>query len=316
LINLYIKLMKYTIKIINFFLLFLIFTFKTFALENKILFKVNNEIITSIDLLSEIEYLKLINENLNNIEQKKLFEIAKNSIIREKIKIIELFKYYDNLEVESQHYKILMNELLKKTNLNKYEDLEKLLISKNININSVEQKIKIEILWNNLIFRKYSKDVKIDKKKIKSDLLKNNFQKEFLLSEIVFNIDNSQKLQTKFNKIKNEIETNGFSNAALVYSISDTANKSGKLGWIKFNSLNSKIKKILLDTEIGQITEPIVIPGGFLILKIENEREAKILNDIDKEINIVANEKANKQLNQFSNIYFNKIRKEIKFYEF
>ena len=308
--------MKYTIKIINFFLLFLIFTFKTFALENKILFKVNNEIITSIDLLSEIEYLKLINENLNNIEQKKLFEIAKNSIIREKIKIIELFKYYDNLEVESQHYKILMNELLKKTNLNKYEDLEKLLISKNININSVEQKIKIEILWNNLIFRKYSKDVKIDKKKIKSDLLKNNFQKEFLLSEIVFNIDNSQKLQTKFNKIKNEIKTNGFSNAALVYSISDTASKSGKLGWIKFNSLNSKIKKILLDTEIGQITEPIVIPGGFLILKIENEREAKILNDIDKEINIVANEKANKQLNQFSNIYFNKIRKEIKFYEF
>ena len=137
-----------------------------------------------------------------------------------------------------------------------------------------------------------------------------------MLSEIVFNIDSSQTLQTKFNKIKNEIETNGFSNAALVYSISDTANKSGKLGWIKFNSLNSKIKKIILNTKIGQITEPIVIPGGFIILKIEDERETEILNDIDKEINIVANEKANKQLNQFSNIYFNKIRKEIKFYEF
>ncbi len=304
------------IRIINFFLLFLIFTFKTFALENKILFKVNNEIITSIDLLSEIEYLKLVNENLNNIEQKKLFEIAKNSIIREKIKIIELFKYYDNFEVEPQHYKILMNELLRKTNLNTSEDLKKLLISKNINIDSVEQKIKIEILWNNLIYRKYSKDVKIDKKKIKSDLLKNNFQKEFLLSEIVFNIDNNQTLQTKFNKIKNEIKTNGFSNAALVYSISDTASKSGKLGWIKFNSLNSKIKKILLNTEIGQITEPIVVPGGFIILKIEDERDAIILNDIDKEINIVANEKANKQLNQFSNIHFNKIKKEIKFNEF
>ena len=308
--------MKCTIKIINFFLLFLIFTFKTFALENKILFKVNNEIITSIDLLSEIEYLKLVNENLNNIEQKKLFEIAKNSIIKEKIKITELFKHYDNFEVEPQHYKILMNELLNKTNLNSYKDLENLLISKNINVNLVEQKIKIEILWNNLIFRKYSKDVKIDKKKIKNDLLKNNFQKEFLLSEIVFNIDNNQTLQTKLNKIKNEIETNGFSNAALVYSISDTANKNGKLGWIKFNSLNSKIKKILLKTEIGQITEPIVIPGGFIILKIEEEREAKILSDIDKEINIIANEKINKQLNQFSNIYFNKIRKEVEFNEF
>ena len=261
-------------------------------------------------MLSEIEYLKLINENLNNIEQDKLFEIAKNSIIREKIKIIELFKFYKNFEVEPQHYKLLMNELLK-TNLNTREDLEKLLIKKNIDINLVEQKIKIEILWNNLIFRKYSKDVKIDKEKIKNDILKNNFQKEFLLSEIVFNIDNNQKLQTKFNKIKNEIETNGFSNAALVYSISDTANKNGRLGWIKFNSLNSKIKNVLLDTGIGQITEPIVIPGGFIILKIEDEREAKILNDIDKEINAIANEKVNEQLNQFSNIYFNKIRNEI-----
>lgn len=308
--------MNYTVKIINFFLLFLVFTFKTFAFENKILLKINNEIITSIDLLNEIEYLRLINENFSTIEKKKLFEIAKNSIIREKIKTIELLKYYDNFEVEPQHYKLLMNELLKKTNSNTTEDLEKLFINKNIDINLVEQKIKIEILWNNLIFRKYSKDVKIDKEKIKSDLLKNNFQKDFLLSEIVFNIDNNQSLKSKFNKIKNEIDENGFSSAAFIYSISDTANKGGKLGWIKFSSLNNKIKKILQSSKIGQITEPIVIPGGFIILKIEDERETKILNDIDKEINIIANEKANKQLNQFSNIYFNKIRKEIKFNEF
>ncbi len=308
--------MNYTVKIINFFLLFLVFTFKTFAFENKILFKINNEIITSIDLLNEIEYLRLINENFSTIEKKKLFEIAKNSIIREKIKTIELLKYYDNFEVEPQHYKLLMNELLKKTNSNTTKDLEKLFINKNIDINLVEQKIKIEILWNNLIFRKYSKDVKIDKEKIKSDLLKNNFQKDFLLSEIVFNIDNNQSLKSKFNKIKNEIDENGFSSAAFIYSISDTANKGGKLGWIKFSSLNNKIKKILQSSKIGQITEPIVIPGGFIILKIEDERETKILNDIDKEINIIANEKANKQLNQFSNIYFNKIRKGIKFNEF
>ena len=308
--------MKYTFKIIYLFLLFLVFTFKTFAFENKILFKINNEIITSIDLLSEIEYLKLINKNFNTIEKKKLFEIAKNSIIREKIKIVELLKYYDNFEVEPQHYELLMNELLKKTNSNTSEDLEKLLVNRNIDINLVEQKIKIEILWNNLIFRKYSKDVKIDKEKIKSDLFKSNFQKDFLLSEIVFNIDNKQSLQTKFNKIKNEIETSGFSNAALIYSISDTANKGGKLGWIKFSSLNNKIKKILQNSKIGQITEPIVIPGGFIILKIDDEREAKILNDIDKEINIVANEKVNEQLNQFSNIHFNKIRNEIKLNEY
>ena len=116
---------------------------------------------------------------------------------------------------------------------------------------------------------------------------------------------------TKFNEIKNEIETNGFSNAALIYSISDTAKNGGKLGWIKFSSLNDKIKKTLIESKIGQITEPIVIPGGFIILKIEDEREAKILNDIDKEINIIANEKVNKQLNQFSNITSIKLEKRL-----
>tara|TARA_Y100000992_G_C21267037_1_gene494491 strand:- start:1668 stop:2582 length:915 start_codon:yes stop_codon:yes gene_type:complete len=303
-------------KIINIFLLFLIITFKSFALENKILFKVNNEIITSIDLLSEIQYLKLINKNFNDLKQEKLFEIAKNSVIREKIKIIELSKYYDNFEVEQQHYELLMKELLRKTESNTLEELKNLLLYNGINITSVEQKIKMEILWNNLIVKKYSKDVKIDKEKIKSDLLKNKFKKELLLSEIVFNIDKNQSLQKKLTKIKKEIDVNGFSNAALIYGTTDTASNGGKLGWIKFNSLNSKIKQILLKTRIGHFTDPIVVPGGFIILKIEDEREAKVVSDINKEIIIIANEIANKQLNQFSNIYFNKIRNEIKLYEF
>ncbi len=297
-------------------MLFLIITFKSFALENKILFKVNNEIITSIDLLSEIQYLKLINKNFNDLKQEKLFEIAKNSVIREKIKIIELSKYYDNFEVEQQHYELLMKELLRKTESNTLEELKNLLLYNGINITSVEQKIKMEILWNNLIVKKYSKDVKIDKEKIKSDLLKNKFKKELLLSEIVFNIDKNQSLQKKLTKIKKEIDVNGFSNAALIYGTTDTASNGGKLGWIKFNSLNSKIKQILLKTRIGHFTDPIVVPGGFIILKIEDEREAKVVSDINKEIIIIANEIANKQLNQFSNIYFNKIRNEIKLYEF
>ncbi len=154
------------------------------------------------------------------------------------------------------------------------------------------------------------------KKKIKEEILKDNFQKEFLLSEIVFNLDKNQNLDSKLKKIKTEINSSSFSNAALIHSNSDTSKNGGNLGWIKLNSLNPKIKKILSKIEIGMITEPIVIPGGFLILKIENTRKSKILNDIDREVEIVANEITNKQLNRFSIIYFKKIEKEVTINEF
>ena len=56
---------------------------------------------------------------------------------------------------------------------------------------------------------------------------------------------------------------------------------------------------------------PIVIPGGFLILKIENTREIDVEFDLEQEIQNIIKKKTNEQLNQLSNIYFNKIKKNI-----
>ena len=297
-------------------MLFILFSTKNYAVENKILFKVNNKIITSIDIFTEIEYLSLINKNLNNLKEENIFEIAKNSIIREKIKIIELSKYIKDFEVEKKYYDLLFNDFINKIGLKTQDELKELIINKSIKIDSIEKKLKIELLWNQLIINKYSKDVRINKLKIKEEILKNNFQTEYLISEIVFNLEKNQKLDTKFSKIKNEIKSSGFSNASLMYSISNSANNGGKLGWIKLGSLNPKIKKQILNSNTGDITDPIVIPGGFIILKIENKKETKIITDIDKEIEIIAKEVGNKQLNQFSNIYFNKIKKEVVINEF
>ena len=180
----------------------------------------------------------------------------------------------------------------------------------------LKKKIEIEILWNQLIVSKFSKEIKLDEKKIRDEILKNNIQKEFLLSEIVFNLEDNQKLEEKLLRIKKDIERSNFSNAALIHSISNSSNNGGNLGWIKFNSLNKKIKDKIKNTFIGNYTKPIVIPGGFLILKIEDQRETDVIENIDKEIEIIKKEIANKQLNQFSNMYFNKIKKEIQFNEF
>ena len=296
-----------------FFIFFIIFFFnKSFAIENKILFKVNNEIVTSIDLLHEIKYLSILNKNLSKLENQKVFDIAKNSLIREKIKEIELLKNFKELSVDEDYYNVILLQNARKIGLNSIEEFKNFIKKNNLINETIKKKIIIEILWNQLIVKKYYNEVKINKDNIKKNLINKKKQTEFKLREIVFNVEANENLKEKLKKIKNDIMSNNFESAAFIHSISSTSQEGGNLGWIKESSLNLKIKSILKNTIRGNFTSPIVIPGGFLILKIEDIRETELNIDLDKEIKFAIKEKTNEQLNQFSNIYFNKIKKNIK----
>ena len=296
--------------ILMFFYSIIIFS-NAAAIENKILFKVDNEIITSIDILTELKYLVFINNDLNKLPQKKAFEIAKNSLIREKIKEIELKKIFQEIKVEDEFVNNVLINNFKLDGIKNLSDFEKYFILLDINPNLIKKKISIELLWNQLIFNKYNQNVKIDKEIIKNELLTKDKQKEYLLSEILFTINDDEKLDKKTNFLIKEINDRGFSQTALAYSVSGTANKGGKLGWVKETIMSSKIKKIIENTNINHYTKPIVIPGGFLILKIEDIREIENAFDLNSEIDKIVKEKTNEQLNQFSNIYFNKTKKNI-----
>ena len=303
-----VKLLKYFF--LSFFC-FIILNQDINSKENKILFKVNNEIITSLDILNEIIYLETINEQFKNAEKKQAFEIAKKSLIREKIKEIELKKVVKEIKLEDQFLKGILSNYFKQIKIESISDFEKYFTSINIDPNIIKKKITIEILWNELIFTKYKQNVKIDKKVIINDLKKNDKQKEFLLSEILFNVDENEKFDEKYNQIKNKIKKTNFSETALIYSISDTANKGGELGWIKETSLSAKVRDLLKNIDVGNYSNPIVIPGGFLILKIVDVRKTDGNLDLNQEVNKVIKEKTNEQLNQFSNMLFNKIQKNI-----
>jgi peptidyl-prolyl cis-trans isomerase SurA len=296
---------------INFFIIaYIVFFFTNlWALENKILFKVDNKIITSIDIYNELKYLEIINKEFKDTSQKKAFEIAKRSLIREKIKEIELSKVFKELKVESEFLDKMIINYFKSFEINNISDFEIYFASKEINPDSIKKKISLEILWNQFIYSKFKENIKIDKELIRNDLLNKNKKKEFLLSEILFNLDKNEKLNDKIILLEREIKNNGFSKTALSYSNSDTANKGGKLGWVNETILNTKIKEKVKKTKVGNFTKPIVIPGGFLILKIEDVREVENISDLNLEINKVVKIKTNEQLNQFSNIYFNKVRK-------
>ena len=297
------------------FIIILIFIFQknTYGIENKILFKIDNKIITSVDIFDHINYLSIINPDIKKLDKNTIFEISKNSLIRYKIKEIEIFKRFKKLEFKDEFTeKILINKFTK-LGLNNVNDIENFLSSENILINTIKKKIAIEYYWNDLIIKLYSDKVKIDKEKIKNNIEKSNQKKTklFLLSEIVFEAESNSELENKLQKIKSSIENDSFKNAALIYSVSNSANDGGKIGWVDENSINDIIKQKLLGLKNGEYTDPIKIPSGFMILKLNELKEDKKEVNINDELNKLIIKSRNNQLNQYSNIYLKKIKKNI-----
>lgn len=310
-------------KFVKRFLIYLIIFFFNFinvnSYENKILIKINNDIITSVDLYNETNYLLALNTNLKELEKNEIYEIAKKSLIKDRIKAIELLKHNKSFQANEKYISELVKSIYKNLNLNNFENFIDYLNQFNVSYEYLKNKLSIQLEWNNLIATKFINNVVIDVEKIKNDIQKNTSKnsKEYLLSEIVFEIPSNKTYEEKIKTIESDIEKEGFINAALIHSISNSAsNNNGKIGWLNENSINKNIKEILNNLKIGNHTKPITVPGGFLILKIEDIRIVENQNyDLDKKINEIINIKRNEQLNSYSNIYFNKVKKDLKIYE-
>lgn len=295
------------------YLFFFIFFLETTAssIENKIILKIDNKIITNIDVLIEANYLKTLNPNLQDLDKDKILEIAKNSLIREKIKEIAISRsnlttirteYLENL-IKSIYTNIgFQNKKEFITHINKFD----------INMQIIEEKLSKETLWNQLIYQKFFSKIKIDNNKIKKDIeLMNKKTKSYLLNEIVYSSDNNKETKELFEKINISITKNGFENTAAIFSISESSKTGGNLGWINENTINKNILKDISKLKAGEFTNPILIPGGFLILKINDIKEIEKKIDFKKELNSRIRSIQNQQLNQYSNIYFKKIKKNI-----
>ena len=279
--------------------------------NNKILLKVNNEIITSVDILNEIEYLSIINDKFKKTEKNIQINIARKSLIKENIKKIELLKYKKNLQIDNKLLESIILKYFTNLNIKSLLDLDKFLREKSINADFVKRKLTIETLWNQLIYSKFYKNVKINKDEIKKSISNKKILKEYFLSEILIDFDNNQDFNSKIELVKKTINEKSFSDAALIYSVSETSARGGKLGWIKENALNNKIKSEINSINIGEISNPIIIPGGVLILYKEDTRKIEKKINIENEINSIVKKKINDQLKTMSAMYFNKIKKNI-----
>ena len=299
------------IGIINIIFLLSFYTSNLIAFENKIVIKINNEIITSIDIENEINYLKILNPQVNNLDKNKLINIAKNSLIKEKIKIITLLNVVEEIKVQDVYLNEIIKSSYEKLGLNTFDQYKKYLKNNQLKIEYIKNKISVEAIWNELIYKKFNSKIVINKDKIINEV-KNNSDIKMLLSEIVFQVKNKNDLERKYKEIKNDIQSEGFENAALIHSISNSASSGGKIGWINKNSLNKIFNDALLDLKIGEYSRPILTQAGFVVIKINDiKKDISDEQSIEKKVNALVQIKTNQQLNQFSNIYLNKIKKDL-----
>jgi peptidyl-prolyl cis-trans isomerase SurA len=300
------------ITLITFFIMFS----NGLTVENKIILKIDNEIITTIDVFNEITNLKFFNKDINQFKDEEIYQIAVQSITKYKIKKNEISKNFSNIKFQNENY---LNQIIENTykelNFKNLEDFKYALSKNQINFENFREKLITDILWNQIIFSKYINNLVVDEEKLKEQI-KNTNKKviSLYLKEIVYEVSNVAEISTKYNLIKNDINELGFEGAALKHSISNTSSNGGNLGWIDDQSISNEILNELKKISVKSITEPIRISSGFLILQKFDEKEIEKNFSVEEQLKKLIDYEKNQQLNNYSNLYFNKVKKNIKIY--
>ena len=297
-------------------LFFFIFS-KTYSIETKIIYNIQNEIITNIDIKNEFKYLMALNNSLQELNKEKILSIANESVIRGKIKKIEISKQFKEIKIKDEYRDLLLKNMFLRLNLKSLNEFEIYLENYGLTLDLVKKKITIDALWNELIFAKYASQISINENIIRNKVFKNGQikTKEYKLSEIIFEIENKEDIQRRYNEITKSITEIGFANTASIYSISESGKTGGDIGWVNESLLSIKIKEGVSGLKNGEISEPIILSTGALLLKVDDSNISDLSIDLEVKFKEAKNYERNRQLRQYSNIYYNKIKKNIEFNE-
>ena len=280
--------------------------FKSVNSEIFIKAKVNNQIITNFDVKNEKNYLLALNPNFRNLSDENINRYAIDSVINEKIKKIEIEKRFEILKNKNVIEKVIQ-DLYSGIGIS---NIEEHLIKYDINLSTVEKKIAIEVAWNDYIVQKFNNAVLVDESKIRDKikrLSEKNYIDNILLSEIIFTINENENFDKKFEKIKKSILNIGFEETAKIYSLSESKKNGGKIGWVYKSQLSNKISEQVGNIKVGEFTEPITVPGGFIILKLVDKKNQLLEINEEEEFKKAVNFETNRQLTMYSTLHYKRV---------
>ena len=274
---------------------------------------IGNKPITQSDIVDEIKIILILNNQSYSEENRdQLHELAVRSTVKRTVQKIELERnnYFNLNEAD------LQKELARLAS-NLFIDintLKNLCESNELDFSKIEDQVKTELYWNSLIFEIYKHNLNINQEEIE-DKLKLNQNKnkinEYLMSEIVISKVENDKMDLEIEKLKNKIEVEGFEKTAKELSISESGLNGGDLGWINENIMSDKIKSVLIKTQIGNLSSPVILDNGILIFKVRDKREIDQNISLEEIKNELINAEKSKILNMHSMSHYDKVRRSI-----
>ena len=310
--------MNLNIKIVIFSLIFFFLNVLNSYSQIYIKAKVNDQIITNHDIENEIKYLVALNPNLKELNKKEINRYAIDSAINEKVKKIEIEKFYEIVGNNAVVDRIIKS-LYSKLNITDLESFIQYLDVNGIDINQVRDKIGIEVAWNDLIVNKFANSIKVNEKTIKEKIniqKKNTNIENLLLSEIIFTINDNNEFQEKYSKIKKSIDSIGFEETARIYSVSNTKNNGGNVGWIYKNQLSKKIVSEINKINVGEYTNPITTSGGFIIIMLNEVKNEKLIINEEEQFEKAVLFERDKQLKRYSTLHYKRVFNKTRINEF
>ena len=272
-----------------------------------------------MDIENEKRYLFFLNPKLQELKKSRIQNIAIESLITDIIKKKELEKYFD-FSQNNKIIDIVEKNLMLKKNIKNKENFIKILNNLDLDYEIVQQKFFIEALWNKLVYEKYSANVVINenelKKKIQEQISKGKKKFSYNLSEIFFEDSLNENLDNKILKINESIKSVGFENTANIFSSANTSNKGGLIGWINELQISNKIIKEISKLNINEISKPIKLQKGYILIKVNDKKEVKQKINLNEQLKKLVNNETNRQLNNFSNIFYKRLKKNIKINEY
>ena len=282
--------------------------------EIRIIYKINDNIITNHDINEEINYLISLNQNLKQLNNEQLSYNAQQSLIREKIKKDEIDKFYEidySKAINSQKMEIIVENFRQNIGFDSNEEFMIYLENKNIKFDELKKKFVIEQLWNTLIVDKYRNLVNVDSNKINDKLekfIKNNSEiLSFNLSEIIFLEKDKAAIDKKYNEIISSIKSIGFKDTAVIYSMSESAKLGGGIGWVNQNQISKKVFLAIKDLKIGEFSDPIITAGGIILLNVNAKKNVDTEINKEEEMKRLISFEQNRILNEYSMIYYKEI---------
>jgi hypothetical protein len=283
------------------------------VIKDSLFATVGNKAITQSDIINEIKIILILTgQSFTEDIKEQLQSGAIQSIIKRNIKKIEIEKYnsltFNQPDVDKE---------LKKLAGNLYMDLdtfENTFIANGIPFSNVIDQIQIELLWNSLIFELYKDRLVISIDEISEQLKSIQNKKEieeYLISEIIIKPVPKDKLESTIKEIKNKIKIEGFEKVAMNLSISETALQGGDLDWISENAISEKFKSKIINTPVGNISEPILLPEGILFFKVRDKRKLKKIVNLEDAKNQLVKVEKTKILRMHSLSHYKNLRKSI-----